>query len=93
MLSSVPNVAVYISCDPVNKESGYEVFKELQHRNNVGIAMMGDKEEMQDVRFVTCPETSGKIKNTNDAGACSKCRLCFTYSDKIKLRAIRFNIH
>ncbi len=93
LLSEPKNVAVYLSVDPVNKESGYKVYEELKDRSNVGIAMMGDTEELRDIKFVTCPETSGKVKNTPEAGACSKCRLCFRYKDDFKLRPIRFLIH
>lgn len=93
ILSTAPNVAVYLSADPANKKSAYEVYRKLDHRNNVGICIMGNDEKLDDIRFVTCPETSGKVSNKPENGACSRCRLCFTYNDKIKLRPIRFLIH
>ncbi|CAK0748541.1 conserved hypothetical protein [Gammaproteobacteria bacterium] len=92
ILSSADNVAVYISIDPVNAESGFKIYEKLKDRKNVGLASL-DKLDNTPYKFISCPETSGKIKNTDSAGACSKCRLCFRYSDKIKLRNVSFNIH
>ena len=93
ILSDAPNAAIYISVDPCNKDAGLAVYEKLKDRKNVGIAMMSNKEELCDIRFTTCPEISGKLHNTKNAGACSKCRLCFRYSSAIKLRPIRFPIH
>ncbi len=92
ILSSAPNLATYISVDPVNIRDGLEVYEQLKERKNVAMAWMGHG-DVAGIKFVVCPETSGKIKSTIDAGACSKCQLCFKHNDNIKLRNIRFNIH
>lgn len=86
------NLAIYISIDPANLTSGYKVYETFANHTNVGIAFMGNNVP-EDRRWVQCPEITGKVKNTPDYGACSKCQLCFTYTDKIKLRNIQFPIH
>lgn len=90
-LVDVENLTVFISVDPVNKESGYKVYEQFKDRPSVGLAWMGN-ETPSDQRWVTCPETSGKIKNLPDKGACSKCRLCVDRIGK-KVRNIQFLIH
>ena len=94
ILVQAPNLAVYLSVDPVNIENGIKIYKDLKHKhNNIGIAHLGKPASEINERFVGCPETSGKIANTNKRGACAVCKLCFTYSDKIRLRNIAFKIH
>ena len=93
VLSEAQNLAVYLSVDPVNSVKGYEVYEGLKHRKNIGLAWMGTPPSTSSYKFVSCPETSGKIENTKERGACSKCRLCFKYNEKIALRHIQFNIH
>jgi hypothetical protein len=93
IIAECKNLAVYLSCDQVN----YKVaMNQVIEWNNVGLAFMGNNvpEELSEAKkFVQCPEITKKIKNDKDAGACSKCKLCFTYNDKIKLRNIQFKIH
>jgi len=93
IIAECKNLAVYLSCDQVN----YKVaMREVLEWNNVGLAFMGNDipEELSAAKkFVQCPEITKKIKNTKDAGACSKCKLCFTHNAKIKLRNIQFKIH
>lgn len=93
-LSRCKNIAVYLSIDPQNEKEGLAIWKKLKKRTNVGLAKMGDHEVSgENIKFVTCPETSKKIKNEKDKGACAKCGLCYKYTDNIKLRNITFNIH
>ena len=94
ILVQARNLAVYLSVDPVNSAKGLAVYNSLKDiHNNIGLACLGETKLTEDVKFVMCPETSGKVRNNKDSGACSRCRLCFTYSDRIKLRNIRFKIH
>ena len=86
------NLTFYFSIDPANKETGKKIYDQFAHLPNFGLAMMSNDEQIEGIKFITCPETSGKIKNTDEAGACSKCRLCVD-NYKSKVRHIRFNIH
>jgi hypothetical protein len=93
ILVEASNLAVYLSLDPVNKDKGLKIYEELRYRyNNVGVAFMGPR-DVTNIKFINCPETHGKIENTKDKGACAKCKLCFTYTDKIQLRNIAFSLH
>lgn len=88
------NLSLYLSCDPVNVEEAkkvYEVYK-LKH-NNLGLAWMGNEAPDPTIfRWVKCPEITGKVVSTDEAGACSKCRLCVdNYVNRIK--NIQFLIH
>jgi hypothetical protein len=94
ILVKAKNLAVYLSIDPVNKDSGIETYNRLKPLyKNIGIAHLGENLLVTSEKLVKCPETYGKISNTDKRGACSTCRLCFTYSDKIRLRNIQFKIH
>lgn len=93
ILVQAQNLAVYLSVDPVNMASGMEAYDKLKDTyNNIGLAYLGPPAD-NGVKFVACPETHGKIANTDKAGACSKCKLCFTYNARIKLRHIAFKLH
>lgn len=86
------NLTFYFSVDPANAKTGKKIYDQFAHLPNFGMAMMSNDAQIEGIKFVTCPETSGVIKNTNEAGACSKCRLCVdNYKDKV--RHIRFKIH
>lgn len=89
------NLAIYLSADNVNYAEASATFDICRPgHNNVGIAYMGNINTLPKTRrWVTCPEITGKVKNQVDRGACSKCRLCFTYSDTIGVRNIQFPIH
>lgn len=93
-LLECPNLSLYLSCDPVNVEEAKKVFElyEQKHKN-LGLAWMGNKApDPETFRWVKCPEITGKVKNTKDQGACSKCRLCVdNYKNRIK--NIQFLIH
>jgi hypothetical protein len=80
-----------LSVDPVNKDKGLELYKTYEERPNIGLAWLGENEP-DTVRWVTCPETSGILKNTKDQGACARCRLCIDRY-KSKVRNIKFLIH
>lgn len=92
------NLALYLSADPVNYEQVVREFVLYRGAgyNNIGLSFMGvpdNIDKLKDTRWVTCPEISGKVKNLPNSGACSRCRLCFTYSKRLGLRNIRFPIH
>lgn len=89
--AGVNNISLYISADPDNKKEALELFEKYKQFKNIGIAFMGN-DAPKDYKWVTCPETSKKIKNTPGMGSCAKCRLCIdNYNDRLK--NIRFNIH
>lgn len=92
ILAECKNLALYISADPVNYLEAQELSAKYAGYNNVGIAFMGNTPPVSK-RWVPCPEITGKVKNKPKLGACAQCKLCLTYSDKIKLRNIQFRIH
>lgn len=93
LFAGIPNMSLYISADPVNKDKALEMFERYKSFPNIGISFMGDSAPTDDgMRWVTCPETSGKLKNTSERGACAKCRLCID-NYKTRLRNIQFLIH
>ena len=93
MFAGLPNFALYLSCDPVNQVEVLKMHEQLKEHKNIGVAWMDSKTKPEGVKWVNCPETSKKIKSSPEEGACSKCRLCFTHNDKIKLRNITFDVH
>lgn len=95
ILVKASNIAVYLSIDPVNMKTGEAVYNRLKKKyNNIGMAHLGKPVLTNpDTKFVGCPETYGKVHNTNERGACAACKLCFTYNDNIRLRNIEFKIH
>jgi hypothetical protein len=87
----IKNVTIFLSVDPVNYKKGLAVYEKYKDVNNLGMAWMGNTPPVSQ-RWVTCPETSGKLKNTAERGACGKCRLCVdNYVTKVK--NIQFLIH
>ena len=95
ILVQAPNLAVYLSIDPVNMKRGIATYESLKlTHNNIGMAHLGiPRPEDTTEKFVGCPETYGKVHNTDARGACAACKLCFTYNDNIRLRNIQFKIH
>lgn len=94
ILKDCLNLALYISTDNVNYNEAAAVFELYSNLNNVGICYMGNDDTLpKDERWVKCPEVSGRLKNQKDKGACAKCKLCFTYNERIPLRNIQFLIH
>ena len=85
------NITVYLSIDPVNMDEGSRLYEKYIERANLGLAWLGNEKPAK-YRWVTCPETSGILKNTNEQGTCAKCRLCIDrYKSKVK--NIQFTIH
>lgn len=89
-----PNLTFYFSVDVVNFNNALAHWKEVSHLPNFGLAWLGTTEppDPELFRWVTCPETSGKVKNLPDSGACSRCRLCID-NYKIKVKHIKFLVH
>ena len=85
------NLTLYLSVDPVNKVEGYKIYEQFNDRANLGLAWMGNTKPAEH-RWVTCPETSGILKNTDKQGACARCRLCIDRY-KTKVKNIQFKIH
>lgn len=93
-LLGLPNLSLFLSCDPNNIADALEFYEKHRDANkNLGLAWMGNSDpNLKDIKFVVCPATSGKIKNTKENGACAKCRLCVNnYVNRIK--NIRFLLH
>jgi hypothetical protein len=95
IIVQAPNVAVYLSIDPVNMKTGLAVYESLRYKyNNIGLAHLGPLSNNDTgIKFVGCPETHGQLPNTAARGACAACKLCFTYNDRIRLRNINFKLH
>ena len=93
-LLGLDNITVFLSCDPSNYDKVSKIFETLKDKyNNVAMAFMGnDAPDAKENRWVKCPEITGKVVNTDDAGACSKCRLCVD-NYKIRVKNIQFPIH
>jgi hypothetical protein len=85
------NLVIYLSLDPANMQEGLSAYEPFKDRANVGLAWLG-KSKPAELRWVTCPETSGILKNTKQQGACARCRLCIDRY-KSKVRNIHFLIH
>lgn len=93
-LLGLENITIFLSCDPSNYKATVELFNlhKEKHRN-LGMAFMGNNAPDQaENRWVKCPEITGKIKNEDTAGACSKCRLCVD-NYKVRVKNIQFPIH
>ena len=88
------NLSLYLSCDPVNVEAAKQVYNIFKDKyNNLGLAWMGNTSPDPNIfRWVKCPEITGKVKNTDEGGACSKCRLCVDRY-KTRIKNIQFLIH
>ncbi len=94
LLLGLPNLSVYLSCDPANFKTMLEIFERNKDKhNNLGMAWLGlDAPDPAVHRWVKCPEITNKVKNTDEAGACSKCRLCVD-NFKIRIKNIEFPYH
>ncbi len=93
-LLGIPNLSLYLSCDPTNYGKALIIFDKYKEDNkNLGLAWLGNGDiPIEGVKFVTCPETSGHIANTDDKGACAKCKLCIN-NYKTRIKSIRFIEH
>jgi len=94
-LLSIPNFTLLLSSDPDNFEEASALYNKLKDKhNNLSITWMGNTPpDTEKYKWVVCPETSGKLKNTPDYGACARCRLCVDRLHKNRLRNIAFQIH
>ena len=86
IFAGIINMSLYISVDPQNKARGLEVYNQYKQFTNIGIAALGET-VVEGIRFIPCPELAKKVNN------CGACKLCFTHTDKIKLRPIKFKLH
>jgi hypothetical protein len=97
ILESCENLTLYLSCDPVNLDEALTVYEQYKHKKNIAIAWMGNEVPLnfpEDRFTLVCPEVSKKLKNTEDQGACSRCKSCINrYPKNNKIRHIKFNIH
>jgi hypothetical protein len=97
ILAELKNITLYLSCDEVNIEDVLEVYKKYKRKKNIGLAYMGNQLPLnfpKDRFTLVCPEVSGKLKNSKDIGACSRCRACINrYDRKNKIRHVQFPIH
>jgi hypothetical protein len=92
-LVGITNLTLYLSCDPANFSSAIETYDKYSSNVNLGLAWLGNEApEPEKFRWVKCPEVTGKVKNTDTGGACSKCRLCVD-NYKIRVKNIQFPIH
>jgi len=91
ILVQAKNLSTYLSCDPKNYEM-VKVVYEKHKCNNLSMAYMGVPPK-DEYKYIECPDVTGKLKKDEIKGACAKCRLCFSQSDKIPLRKISFGIH
>lgn len=93
-LFGIDNLTVYLSCDPVNFDTMLKIFEANKDANpRLGMAWLGNTAPDPAIhRWVKCPEITGKVKNTVDGGACSKCRLCVD-NFKHRVKNIQFLNH
>lgn len=90
-LLTVPNLTLFLSADEVNSEKALEIYEKYKdNHNNLGLAWLGNEPpDKEKYRWVTCPELSGKVKNTAESGACAKCKLCVN-NYKVRVKNIHF---
>lgn len=94
-LLGIKNLTLFLSVDPVNFKSGLQIYNKYKDdNNNLGLAYMGnDPPKLEGFeRFINCPETSGKLLNTSDRGACAKCRICID-NYRTRVKNVAFKIH
>jgi hypothetical protein len=97
ILIALKNLTLFLSCDQVNQKEVLAVYEEYRHHSNLAVAWMGNtlpKTFPKDRQYLVCPEVSGKFKNNNEQGACSRCRACINRPLKNgQTRHIQFPIH
>lgn len=93
-LLGVDNLSLFLSCDPDNFDTMLSFYNKHNENNpQLAMAWMGDSApDTEKYRWVKCPEVTKKISNTEDKGACSKCRLCVD-NYKVRVKNIQFPIH
>jgi len=97
ILADCKNLTLYLSCDPVNKAKVYKMYMKYRHKPNIAVAWMGNElpeDFPQDRKTLICPEVTGKMRNLDQQGACSRCRACIDRPLKSgEIRHVRFPIH
>jgi hypothetical protein len=89
----VPNITFYFSIDKQNKLDGYKAYEPYKNERNMALAYMGEIGEDNGYRFIKCPETYKLKQNTDTAGACASCGLCWRKVGSVKARNIQFKLH
>lgn len=94
LLLGIKNLTLFLSCDPVNFDKMLAIYERNKDNHpNIGMAWLGvNAPDPAKYRWVKCPEITGKVKNTDEVGACSKCRLCVD-NYKIRVKNIEFPYH
>lgn len=97
ILAGLKNLTLMLSCDKDNKDEVLGVYEQYKHYPNIAVAWMGNtspEEFPSDRATLSCPEVTGKTKNLDQQGACSRCRACIDRPLKSgNIRHIQFNIH
>jgi hypothetical protein len=97
ILAKCKNLTLMLSCDPVNEEEVAAFYQDYKTYPNVAIAWMGNDRPTdldRDREVLVCPEVTGKVKNTKQQGACSRCRACIDRPLRTGMtRHIQFPIH
>lgn len=97
ILAECSNLTLLLSCDPVNKDDVFSLYRQFQDHSNIAIAWMGNDLPMEmprDRDILPCPEITKKLKNTKEYGACSRCRACIDRPLRDgRIRHIKFPIH
>lgn len=97
ILAGLKNLTLMLSCDSDNQEEVLKVYEAYEHHPNIAVAWMGNvvpENFPKDRKILACPEVTGKTKNLDNQGACSRCRACIDRPLKSgNIRHIQFNIH
>ena len=97
ILAGLNNLTLMLSCDKDNKQEVLDTYNKFSHYPNIAVAWMGNdlpSEFPSDKPTLACPEVTGKTKNLDQQGACSRCRACIDRPLKSgKIRHVQFNIH
>lgn len=97
ILVSCKNLTLMLSADPVNIDRVVEVYEKYKHHPNLAVAWMGDMVPSNfpsDRNTLVCPAVTKKLKNTEQQGACSRCRACIDRPLREGyIRHVQFPIH
>ena len=97
ILAGLKNLTLMLSCDMDNQAEVLRTYEEFKHQPNIAVAWMGNsvpENFPQDRKILACPEVTGKTKNLEHQGACSRCRACIDRPLKSgEIRHVQFNIH
>lgn len=97
ILSELKNLTLMLSCDVDNKKDVLKTYRKYKNYPNIAVAWMGNglpEDFPKDRQTLICPEVTGKTKNTEKQGACSRCRACIDRPLKTgNIRHVQFPIH